>query len=54
DVCIAPILAQASINIGSSGIIGRYRAIHTVIFSGFSSQALADRLNDIGAKVLIT
>ncbi len=32
----------------------RIGAIHTVIFSGFSSQALADRLNDIGAKVLIT
>ncbi len=32
----------------------RIGAIHTVIFSGFSAQSLADRLNDIGAKVLIT
>jgi acetyl-CoA synthetase len=27
---------------------------HTVIFSGFSAQALADRLNDVQAKVLVT
>ncbi|MFC1984139.1 acetate--CoA ligase [Chloroflexota bacterium] len=32
----------------------RIGAIHTVIFSGFSAQALADRVNDIGAKVMIT
>ena len=32
----------------------RIGAIHTVVFSGFSSQALADRINDTGAKVLIT
>ena len=32
----------------------RIGAIHTVIFSGFSSMALADRVNDTGAKVLIT
>jgi len=32
----------------------RIGAIHSVIFSGFSSQALADRINDTGAKVLIT
>ncbi len=33
---------------------GRIGAVHTVIFSGFSAQALADRINDIGAKILIT
>jgi acetyl-CoA synthetase len=33
---------------------GRIGATHTVIFSGFSAQALADRMNDIGAKVLVT
>jgi len=33
---------------------GRIGAIHTVIFSGFSAQALADRMNDIGAKLLVT
>jgi len=32
----------------------RVGAIHTVVFSGFSSQALADRINDTGARVLIT
>jgi len=32
----------------------RIGAPHTVIFSGFSAQALADRINDVGAKVLVT
>jgi acetyl-CoA synthetase len=32
----------------------RIGAVHTVIFSGFSAQALADRINDIQAKLLIT
>ncbi|MBM4129213.1 MAG: AMP-binding protein, partial [Nitrospira sp.] len=32
----------------------RIGAIHTVVFSGFSSQALADRINDTGAGVVIT
>jgi len=32
----------------------RIGAVHTVIFSGFSAQALADRVNDIQAKLLIT
>jgi acetyl-CoA synthetase len=32
----------------------RIGAIHTVIFSGFSAQALADRVNDVQAKVLVT
>jgi len=32
----------------------RIGAPHTVVFSGFSAQALADRINDIGAKVLVT
>jgi acetyl-CoA synthetase len=33
---------------------GRIGAVHTVIFSGFSSQALADRVNGIQAKLIIT
>ncbi len=33
---------------------GRIGAVHTVIFSGFSAQSLASRINDIGAKILIT
>lgn len=32
----------------------RIGAIHTVIFSGFSAQAVADRVNDVQAKLLIT
>ncbi|MFH0942263.1 MAG: acetate--CoA ligase [Chloroflexota bacterium] len=32
----------------------RIGAIHTVVFSGFSAQALADRVADVGAKVLVT
>ena len=32
----------------------RVGAAHSVVFGGFSSQALADRINDAGAKVLIT
>jgi len=32
----------------------RVGAVHTVVFGGFASDALADRLNDAGAKVLIT
>jgi acetyl-CoA synthetase len=32
----------------------RIGAVHTVVFSGFSAQALADRINDIQAKVLVT
>ncbi|MBI2848193.1 MAG: acetate--CoA ligase [Chloroflexi bacterium] len=32
----------------------RIGAPHTVIFSGFSARALADRINDVQAKVLVT
>ncbi len=32
----------------------RIAAVHTVIFSGFSAQAIADRVNDIQAKVVVT
>ncbi|MFC1957990.1 acetate--CoA ligase [Chloroflexota bacterium] len=32
----------------------RIGAVHTVIFSGFSSQAMADRINDIQAKIVVT
>jgi acetyl-CoA synthetase len=32
----------------------RIGAMHTVVFGGFSSDALADRNNDCGAKVMIT
>lgn len=32
----------------------RLGAVHSVVFGGFSSQALRDRTNDCGARVLIT
>ena len=32
----------------------RLGAVHTVVFSGFSAQALADRINDVGARLLVT
>jgi len=32
----------------------RLGAVHTVIFSGFSAEALADRVNDSGARILVT
>ncbi|NOJ30109.1 MAG: acetyl-coenzyme A synthetase, partial [Nitrososphaeraceae archaeon] len=32
----------------------RIGAIHNVVFSGFSSQALADRINDAKSKIIIT
>jgi len=32
----------------------RIGAIHSVVFGGFSSNALRDRINDCGSKILIT
>ena len=32
----------------------RIGAVHSVIFGGFSSQAIIDRVNDAGAKVIVT
>ncbi|OIQ09139.1 acetate--CoA ligase [Neomoorella thermoacetica] len=32
----------------------RIGAVHNVVFGGFSASALRDRINDIGAKILIT
>ncbi len=32
----------------------RIGAVHTVVFSGFSAQALADRINDTQARILVT
>jgi acetyl-CoA synthetase len=40
-----PIALLATVRIGG---------VHTVVFSGFSAEALADRVNDCGATVLIT
>lgn len=46
-----PMIPEAVIAMLSCARIG---AIHTVIFGGFSSEALNDRINDAEAKLLIT
>jgi len=46
-----PMIPELAITMLATARIG---AIHTVVFSGFSSIALADRINDTEAKVLIT
>jgi acetyl-CoA synthetase len=50
-VLYLPMIPELVISMLATARIG---AIHTVIFSGFSSQSLADRINDTGAKVLVT
>jgi len=46
-----PMIPELAVAMLATARIG---AIHTVVFSGFSSMALADRINDTEAKVLIT
>ncbi|MDQ3970796.1 MAG: acetate--CoA ligase [Thermoproteota archaeon] len=46
-----PMIPQLAIAMLASSRIG---AIHTVVFSGFSAQALADRANDSKSKIIIT
>ena len=46
-----PMIPEAVIAMLACARIG---AMHTVVFGGFSSEALADRNNDSGAKVVIT
>src|ERR1700687_4663395 len=46
-----PMVPEAAIAMLACARIG---AIHSVIFGGFSSEALADRINDAEAKVCIT
>jgi acetyl-CoA synthetase len=46
-----PMVPQAAVAMLACARIG---AIHTVVFGGFSSEALRDRINDAGAVVLIT
>lgn len=51
-VCIyMPMVIESVVCILACARIG---AIHSIIFAGFSSQALADRINDAEAKVVIT
>ena len=46
-----PMITEAAVAMLACARIG---AAHSVVFGGFSSQALADRINDAEAKVLIT
>ena len=50
-VLYLPMIPELVISMLATARIG---AIHAIVFSGFSSEALADRINDTGAKVLIT
>jgi acetyl-CoA synthetase len=46
-----PVIPELPISLLATARIG---GVHTVVFSGFSAEALADRVNDSGAKILIT
>lgn len=46
-----PMIAEAAITMLACARIG---AVHSVVFGGFSASALADRINDAQAKVLVT
>jgi acetyl-CoA synthetase len=46
-----PMVPEAAVAMLACARIG---AAHSVVFGGFSSQALADRINDAEAKVLVT
>ena len=46
-----PMVAEAVVAMLSCAWIG---AVHTVIFGGFSSESIKDRVNDCSAKLVIT
>jgi acetyl-CoA synthetase len=46
-----PMVPEAAVAMMACARIG---AVHSVVFAGFSSQALADRINDCSAKVVIS
>src|SRR3972149_1150162 len=46
-----PVIPELPIALLATARVG---GIHTVVFSGFSAEALADRINDCEAKILIT
>lgn len=51
-VCIyMPMVPELAVAVLACARIG---AIHSVVFAGFSSKALADRINDASAKMLLT
>ncbi|XES78615.1 MAG: acetate--CoA ligase [Candidatus Bathyarchaeia archaeon] len=46
-----PVIPELPITLLAAARLG---VVHAVVFSGFSAEALADRVNDSGAKVLLT
>ncbi|NWG10528.1 acetate--CoA ligase [Candidatus Bathyarchaeota archaeon] len=46
-----PMILELPITLLATARLG---GIHTVVFSGFSAEALADRINDCQAKILVT
>ncbi|MEW5972140.1 MAG: acetate--CoA ligase [Pseudomonadota bacterium] len=50
-VIYMPMIAEAVVAMQACARIG---AIHSVVFGGFSAEALRDRVNDAGARVIIT
>ena len=46
-----PVIPELPITLLATTRIG---GVHTVVFSGFSAEALTDRVNDSGAKILVT
>ena len=46
-----PMIPEAAVSMLACARIG---AVHSVVFGGFSSQSLSDRINDAEAKLLIT
>ena len=51
-VCIyMPMIVEAAVAMLACARIG---AVHSVVFGGFSPRSVADRINDCGAKLVIT
>ena len=46
-----PVIPELPITLLATARLG---GIHAVVFSGFSAEALADRVNDSGARILVT
>jgi acetyl-CoA synthetase len=46
-----PMIPELPITLLATARVG---GVHTVVFSGFSAEALGDRINDCGAKILVT
>lgn len=50
-VVYLPMIPELPITLLATARVG---GVHTVVFSGFSAEALADRINDSGAKIIVT